>query len=429
MALLKSGTRIYGNATIDTNLVISGNTAATSNSTGALTVAGGVGVAGNIFSTGNLVALNANLGNAASANYFVGDGSLLTNISVGAISGLYSNSDVANYLPTYTGNFSAGNANITGNLVVANNISGTLSTASQPNITSTGILTGLSVSGDTTITGNLTVSGTTITVASNNVSYTDSLIELHTQANLAPLTTDDGKDVGIRAHYFKTTDKHAFFGFSNDNLAFEYYVDGTETNGVFSGTYGNIKGQTFISNVANGTSPLTINSKTQVVNLNAEFSGTVTTNAQPNITSVGTLTDLSVSGNISVSKGISANGSYGNLYDVLTSDGYGNTKWKARYYYSTVMYDFTDYDMGYQTIAPNQDPATLGFLANVSIPHGSIWMLVTNDGLDDPAPITITSPNSKATPMMWVTIDGSGPYDPINNPGGGDYWFNITPPA
>jgi hypothetical protein len=93
------------------------------------------------------------------------------------------------------------------------------------------------------------------------------------------------------------------------------------------------------------------------------------------------------------------------------------------------MYDFTDYGMGYQTIAPNQDPATLGFLANVSIPHGSVWMLVTNDGLADPAPITIYSPNSKATPMMWVTIDGSGPYDPVNNPGGGDYWFNITPPA
>jgi hypothetical protein len=71
----------------------------------------------------------------------------------------------------------------------------------------------------------------------------------------------------------------------------------------------------------------------------------------------------------------------------------------------------------------------LGFLSNVSIPHGSIWMLITNDGLADPAPITIYSPNSKATPMMWVTIDGSGPYDPVNNPNGGDYWFNITPPA
>ena len=46
MALLKSGTRIYGNATIDTNLAIDGRDTFTSNSTGALTVAGGVGVAG-----------------------------------------------------------------------------------------------------------------------------------------------------------------------------------------------------------------------------------------------------------------------------------------------------------------------------------------------------------------------------------------------
>jgi hypothetical protein len=385
MALLKSGTRIYGNATIDTSLAIDGNTSSTSNSTGALTVAGGAGIAGNIYSTGNLVTANANLGNLAIANFFSGDGSLLTNVA-----GSYSDANVANYLPTYTGSLSAG---------------------------------------DATITGNLTVTGTTYTISSNNVSYSDSLIELHTQANLAPLTTDDGKDVGIRAHYFKTTDKHAFFGLSNDSLAFEYYVDGTETNGVFNGTYGNIKGSTFISTVANGTSPLTVNSTTQVANLNAEFAGTVTTNAQPNITSVGTLSNLAVSGNIAVSKGISANGSYGNLFDVLTSNGNGNTEWKARYYYSTVMYDYTAYGMGYQTIAPNQDPATLGFLANISIPHGSIWMLVTNDGIDDPAPITIYSPNSKATPMMWVTIDGSGPYDPIDNPSGGDYWFNITPPA
>jgi hypothetical protein len=434
MALLKSGTRIYGNATIDTKLAIDGRDSATSNSTGALTVAGGVGVAGNIFSTGNLVVTNANLGNAASANYFIGDGSLLTNIA-----GSYSNANVANYLPTYTGNFTAGNANITGNLVVthvnANSanitgnlvvseyINGTLSTSAQPNITSTGTLTALTVSGDTTITGNLTVSGTTVTVSSNNISYSDSLIEMHTQANLAPLTSDDGKDIGIHVHYFKTSDKHAFFGFSNDTLAFEYYVDGTETNGVFSGTYGNIKGQTLISNVANGTAPLHVNSVTQVANLNAEFSGTVTVNAQPNITSVGTLS------NLSISNGISANGSYGNLFDVLTSDGNGNTEWKARYYYTTTMYDFTAYGMGYMTIAPNQDPDTFGYIPGVSIPHGSIWMLVTNDGLTDPAPITITSPNSKSTPMMWVTIDGSGPYDPVINPNGGDYWFNITPPA
>lgn len=72
MALLRSGTRIYGNATIDTVLVVNGADASTSDSTGALKVAGGVGVVGNIFTSGNITSLNANLGNLARANYFQG---------------------------------------------------------------------------------------------------------------------------------------------------------------------------------------------------------------------------------------------------------------------------------------------------------------------------------------------------------------------
>ena len=381
MALLKSGTRIYGNATIDTQLAIDGNTSATSNITGALVVAGGVGIAGNIFSTGNLVTYNANLGNAASANYFVGDGSLLTNIPAGAISDSYSNSNVANYLPTYTGNFSASNVEISGNLIVNGSLEYT-------NV--------------------------------NNLYIKDSIIEQGGGSNGAALTSDDNKDRGALLHYYDGSTIDAFIGWKNANSEFVVASNVTASNNTVTiNELGNLRANIFIGNLS-GTAN-TANTATTA--------GTVTTNAQPNITSVGTLSNLSVSGNISVSKGISANGSYGNLYNVLTSDGNGNTTWKARYFYSTVMYDFTNYGMGYQTIAPNQDPATLGFLSNVSIPHGSVWMLVTNDGLTDPAPITIYSTNSKATPMMWVTIDGSGPYDPINNPGGGDYWFNITPPA
>jgi len=60
MAKLLSGTRIYGTATIDTQLLINGTTSATSTVTGALQVIGGVGIggslyAGNIYSNGTLV--------------------------------------------------------------------------------------------------------------------------------------------------------------------------------------------------------------------------------------------------------------------------------------------------------------------------------------------------------------------------------------
>ena len=101
---------------------------------------------------------------------------------------------------------------------------------------------------------------------------------------------------------------------------------------------------------------------------------------------------------------------------------------KPQYYYSTTMYNYTAYGLGYMNVAPNQDPITLGFRTDVPAPpFGSIWILAVNDGLVDPAPITIYSPNTRTTPMLWMSIDGSGPFSDAN-PNGQAYWFNITPP-
>jgi len=55
-----------------------------------------------------------------SANYFIGNGSQLTNINISNISGSYSNSNVANYLPTYTGNLNGGNLIVTGTSYIYN---------------------------------------------------------------------------------------------------------------------------------------------------------------------------------------------------------------------------------------------------------------------------------------------------------------------
>jgi len=79
----------------------------------------------NVTATGNLSSLNANLGNLAQANYFSGSGANLTNLPAGNISG-----QVGNAL-----------------------ISGTVYTASQPNITSVGTLTGLTSTGTINLTG------------------------------------------------------------------------------------------------------------------------------------------------------------------------------------------------------------------------------------------------------------------------------------
>jgi hypothetical protein len=60
----------------------------------------------------NLIATTGNI-TAGTGAFFIGDGGLLSNISG---TGSYSNANVANYLPTYGGNIAANNITVTGNL-------------------------------------------------------------------------------------------------------------------------------------------------------------------------------------------------------------------------------------------------------------------------------------------------------------------------
>ena len=100
------------------------------------------------------------------------------------------------------------------------------------------------LSGNLTVTGNITIQGSTETVSSANTTYSDSLLELH-YTNGGTLTSDDGRDIGLRMHYYKGSDKNAALVLSNDESQMEFYVNGTETSGVFSGTYGYYKAAGF----------------------------------------------------------------------------------------------------------------------------------------------------------------------------------------
>jgi hypothetical protein len=121
----------------------------------------------NITSVGTLTSLNSS-GNitAEVGAFFVGDGGFLSNIATGTV---YSNANVANYLPTYTGNLGnvadiTASGTITGNGIGLSNIAGanvsgqvanalvagTVYEAAQPNITSVGTLTNLAVTGNVT---------------------------------------------------------------------------------------------------------------------------------------------------------------------------------------------------------------------------------------------------------------------------------------
>lgn len=152
---------------------------------------------------------------------------------------------------------------------------------------------------------------------------------------------------------------------------------------------------------------------------------------------VNTSGSFTLSGNIAFANQITisgplvdSEGNTGTYTSYLASTGGNTVQWREifpPYYYSTEMYDYTEYGIGFMNVAPNQNAETLGFRTDISIPFGSIWILAINDGLVDDHPITIYSPSTRTTPMLWMSIDGTGPYSD-DNPTGQAYWFNITPP-
>lgn len=147
------------------------------------------------------------------------------------------------------------------NLNVA--LAGTVTTAAQPNITSVGILDLLDVD-------NINISGNTISSSNTNGNI-----------DISPNGTG--------------------------NINLNDPVQATST----------IQATRFISNVAIGTAPFTVTSTTQVANLNVATAGTastVTTAAQPNITSVGNLTIANID-NIQINTNtISSTDTNGNIY-------------------------------------------------------------------------------------------------------------------
>jgi hypothetical protein len=162
----------------------------------------GVNVSGRLNATGNLGVANANLGNIATANFFSGDGGLLTNVAAsGSLANGTSNVTIpvanGNVIVAVNGNTNiavftdtganiTGYANITGNANVANLGTGGLITAngnvSGGNLTTTGqvVATG-NVSG-----GNITTANT---VTANTVSANVNVAIGNTNVRWGTLTT------------------------------------------------------------------------------------------------------------------------------------------------------------------------------------------------------------------------------------------------
>ena len=129
----------------------------------------------------------------------------------------------------------------------------------------------ITTTGNVSVGGTLTVNGTTTTVNSTTVTVDDPIFTLG--GDTAP-GSDDNKDRGIEFRYHTgAAAKVGFFGYDDSASAFTFIADATNSSEVFSGTAGNVA----FGNIA----------------------GTLTTAAQTNITSVGTLSALTVD-NISI---------------------------------------------------------------------------------------------------------------------------------
>jgi hypothetical protein len=117
-----------------------------------------------------------------------------------------------------------------------------------------------SSSGNVTIAANLNITGNTTFYGYSDLTITDSILNLHTQANLASWTFDDGKDIGIKMHYYDGQDSHAALVRANDTGYLEWYARGTEISGnTFAGSaYGTIKtGTLILANTTPATGPNT----------------------------------------------------------------------------------------------------------------------------------------------------------------------------
>ena len=137
-----------------------------------------VGTLTSLAVTGNIRAGNANLGNIATANFYYGDGGFLTNV---AANGSYSNSNVANYLPTFTGNVGAGNVNATGTVYTSGISSTGLASLTILNVSTTA---NLGAVGNVRITGG--TSGQKLTTdGAGNLSWTNDANSNYGNSNVA----------------------------------------------------------------------------------------------------------------------------------------------------------------------------------------------------------------------------------------------------
>ena len=254
----------------------------------------------NITSVGILSSLS--VGGNITGNYFIGDGSNISNLQAGNIVGTVANATYA----TTAGSAETANSANTANTANSATVAGTVTSNAQANITSVGVLSSLSVSGN--ITGNYFIgNGSQLTglpeqygnanVASYLPTYTGNLTAnvFSASGNVTGSNILTAGIISTSGNIFGGNISVADVQAANIN-GLSVSAIGTIIGNYYYGDGGGLSGlqaANIVGAVANASYADTANTASL-----ATIAGTVTSNAQANITSVGVLSSLSVSGNI-----------------------------------------------------------------------------------------------------------------------------------
>ena len=256
-------------------------------------------VNGTISTLGNIISGNADLGNAATASYFIGSGANLFNINGANIIGPAGSANVSNrvnitlatagvYYPSLV-NATSGNlqeqANTNLSFDVTTRVLNTVGLSASGNIIGANLYT----IGTVSTTGNVKASNI---IATGSITASGDFSSANILANGA--ISANGNIVGTNANLGNTVSANYFVGSGSlltDIQASSLVGAVAITQYALTADYANaVDG----ANVQGTVSIASFATTAQTANL----AGTVTTNTQSNITSVGTLTSLGISGNL-----------------------------------------------------------------------------------------------------------------------------------
>ena len=291
--LLGNALTVTGNADVG-NLISQGDISAVGNISG-----GNISTSGDITANGNIYGNNLSITNLANVGELEVTGNATFN-DLGVNGFVYTN-----LIPSLDEVYTLGDAThrwkdlwLSGNTIKLGTTtlsSAANSTFATANIESTDNFTAnkatfrgnVLIEKNLNVNGNLTVSGNTTYINVTDLNVADPMIELGGTANGGNANAYDGFDRGLFLRNYKSDLSgpiNQFMGWKTGLDEFEFASNAAISAGIITvNTYGNVKANVFLGNLE----------------------GTVLTNAQNNITSVGNLISLNVDGNTNI--GLTAN--------------------------------------------------------------------------------------------------------------------------